>query len=645
MPKNHAAADTLDPPVAPAPEDHMAHGHETGRGYLNGPGLVNFPVEYSVVKGDICIHDGCIELGTRAEVEAEAARIDAELRALNATGSGDAVAADVQKGVGLPSDSAFLWTNGILYYTVNASVPDPDRIDDAIAHIHENTGIRIVQRTSQANYVEIISNGNEGWSSSAVGMRGGKQLLRYSDRHGWQILVHELMHALGVYHEQSRSDRDSFVEIKWDNIQDDAVGNFQTKPGTTDYFSYDYGSIMHYPRSSFAKDPSKPTIVPKQPGVTIGQRERMSFTDRQTVAKMYQRFFPSGYAGVWRAGTGGYGLWVNATWQSFVAKWQEWSAQGLRLHDIHVRVVGGEALYSGIFLPGNGRYGLWANVPWSSFRAKWQEWSESGLRLIDMNICRVGTEDRYSGVFLEGSGGYGLWVNTDWNSFRDRWQQWSAQGLRLVDVNVQQVGNDTRYSGIFLNGTGGHALWANVSWPSFVAKWSELSQQGLRLVDLNMHKSGSELRYSGCFLPGADAHYLWANVSWESFRAKWQELAAQGLRLIDFEIAIPSSGVAAVADQSLIGDTDDAGDLEPFGGIFEGPPALRDAGLPLSAAEHGGLGGVSRAPDGITEAAEDHGGANFGDQEVPGEGGAAQVIASAGGYANGSVGSKLDTTH
>ena len=255
MPKNHAAADTLDRPVAPAPEDHMAHGHETGRGYLNGPGLVNFPVEYSVVKGDICIHDGCIELGTRAEVEAEAARIDAELRALNATGSGDAVAADVQKGVGLPSDSAFLWTNGILYYTVNASVPDPDRIDDAIAHIHENTGIRIVQRTSQANYVEIISNGNEGWSSSAVGMRGGKQLLRYSDRHGWQILVHELMHALGVYHEQSRSDRDSFVEIKWDNIQDDAVGNFQTKPGTTDYFSYDYGSIMHYPRSSFAKDP------------------------------------------------------------------------------------------------------------------------------------------------------------------------------------------------------------------------------------------------------------------------------------------------------------------------------------------------------------------------------------------------------
>ena len=145
------------------------------------------------------------------------------------------------------------------------------------------------------------------------------QDLLAADAHPWPVLAHEFLHALGVYHEQSRSDRDAFVEIKWDNIQDgpppageiNALGNFQTQPGSTDYFDYDYGSVMHYHDRAFAKDSSKPTIVPRQAGVVIGQRNGLSFGDRQTVAKIYERFFGKGYSGAWRAGSGRYGLWVN----------------------------------------------------------------------------------------------------------------------------------------------------------------------------------------------------------------------------------------------------------------------------------------------------------------------------------------------
>ncbi|KAB7502345.1 Zinc metalloproteinase nas-15 [Armadillidium nasatum] len=117
------------------------------------------------------------------------------------------------------------------------------------------------------------------WCSSAVGRVGGQQTVTLG--RGciyFGIVIHELMHATGFWHEQSRADRDNFITIIWNNIQKGMEYNFQKYDwniiqnlGVT----YDTGSIMHYGSNSFAVDRKKPTIVANN-GDEIGQRTHLS---------------------------------------------------------------------------------------------------------------------------------------------------------------------------------------------------------------------------------------------------------------------------------------------------------------------------------------------------------------------------------
>ena len=64
------------------------------------------------------------------------------------------------------------------------------------------------------------------------------------------IVAHEIGHAMGFYHEQSRTDRDDYVTILWDNIQERPKGNFRKAGSMNSYgVKYDYSSVMHYGRN------------------------------------------------------------------------------------------------------------------------------------------------------------------------------------------------------------------------------------------------------------------------------------------------------------------------------------------------------------------------------------------------------------
>ncbi|XP_034435235.1 meprin A subunit alpha [Hippoglossus hippoglossus] len=106
------------------------------------------------------------------------------------------------------------------------------------------------------------------------------------------IVQHELLHALGFYHEQSRSDRDNYVKIWWDQIEEGMEHNF--KKYEDDFITdlntpYDYESVMHYRPLSFNKNESVPTITTTIPyfNDVIGQRLDFSAVDITRLNRMY----------------------------------------------------------------------------------------------------------------------------------------------------------------------------------------------------------------------------------------------------------------------------------------------------------------------------------------------------------------------
>ncbi len=98
------------------------------------------------------------------------------------------------------------------------------------------------------------------------------------------------MHAIGFIHEQSRPDRDRYVTVNWQNIKSGEENNFQKYSSSfvnTLNTPYDFGSIMHYGTHYWSKN-GRPTLVPKQSGVSIGQSNGFSTLDLTRINRLYK---------------------------------------------------------------------------------------------------------------------------------------------------------------------------------------------------------------------------------------------------------------------------------------------------------------------------------------------------------------------
>ncbi|XP_008279850.1 high choriolytic enzyme 1-like [Stegastes partitus] len=177
-----------------------------------------------------------------------------------------------------------LWSDATVHYVISNELAHRESdIYAAFKMITDATCIRFQKHTNQLNYL-IIRDGNG--CASYVGCQGGAQSVFYGSKCRVGNLCHEIIHALGLHHEHTRTDRDRYVTVNWESIQPKRKKNFKVKHGDTLNLPYDLGSIMHYGQYFFSKD-GRPTVLSKQSGVKMGQRSHLSQLDVQRLNKLY----------------------------------------------------------------------------------------------------------------------------------------------------------------------------------------------------------------------------------------------------------------------------------------------------------------------------------------------------------------------
>ncbi len=176
-------------------------------------------------------------------------------------------------------------------YVIASGSGDVSNLNAAIAQFNSTfSNIQFVAYTSQADYINFYYNPDDfsGECEAIVGRAGGEEQIGGSAACTVPTLLHEMGHIVGLWHEQSRPDRNAYVSVNYDNLIKGSISNFNQIYDNAQTFGtlFDYASIMEYPAFAFSRN-GGPAIESIPAGIPLSNLSGYSATDIDGIERLY----------------------------------------------------------------------------------------------------------------------------------------------------------------------------------------------------------------------------------------------------------------------------------------------------------------------------------------------------------------------
>lgn len=167
------------------------------------------------------------------------------------------------------------WPKGVVSYKFSDDITGEVRSEvlNSMELIKNVSCIKFEEAKPKVHHVTIKQ--GKGCSANVGYHKNETQVLTLNDHCRLSNSVHELFHTLGFYHMHTAVERDDYVHIDVENIVPNFLKNFEKHTKLVSMFNttYDFNSIMHYPRKAYAIDRNRPTIIPLMEAPYLGQRK------------------------------------------------------------------------------------------------------------------------------------------------------------------------------------------------------------------------------------------------------------------------------------------------------------------------------------------------------------------------------------
>ncbi len=191
--------------------------------------------------------------------------------------------------------SSYFWPKvGSVYqipYIIDPASGDLTNLNTAISQFNSTFSgvIQFVTRTSQTDYVNFNfdSNNTSGVCEAYEGRVGGEQTVGGSGSCTVATILHEMGHTIGVWHEQTRPDRNTYVNVNYNAVIKASRSNFdQLLDNDQELTLYDYASVMEYPAFSFSRN-GEPCIESIPAGIPLSNPNGYSAGDIDGILRLY----------------------------------------------------------------------------------------------------------------------------------------------------------------------------------------------------------------------------------------------------------------------------------------------------------------------------------------------------------------------